>query len=221
MFENHWTPFLKNEFAQPYFQKLSAFLRSAYAASVVYPPREDVFNAFQYTDLPDVKVVLLGQDPYYQPNQACGLCFAVRPGVKVPPSLRNIYQELHDDLDIPIPDTGYLLPWAKQGVLLMNTVLTVEAGKPNSHRNQGWEIFTDHAIQLLNEQSRPMVFLLWGNPAKAKKSLLTNPDHLVLEAAHPSPLSAYYGFFGCRHFSKTNSYLVEHGDEPVDWRISS
>ncbi|MBQ1306289.1 MAG: uracil-DNA glycosylase [Erysipelotrichales bacterium] len=219
MFENAWTPYLKKEFAEPYFQDLSAFLREEYAHKTIYPRREDVFNAFQVPDMPNIKAVILGQDPYYREGQACGFCFAVRKGVEIPPSLKNIYQEIHDDLGLPIPATGYLLPWARQGVVLLNTVMTVESGKPLSHRNHGWEIFTDRMIRKINELDQPIVFLLWGRPAREKKKLLDNPRHLVLEAAHPSPLSAYNGFFGCRHFSKTNEFLVRNGVTPIDWRI--
>lgn len=219
MFENGWTPFLRQEFQQEYFRKLSSFLHEEYREKTVYPAKEDVFNAFRYTDIQDVKAVILGQDPYYHEGQACGLCFAVRPGTPIPPSLRNIYQELHDDVGCPIPETGYLLPWAKQGVLLLNTVLTVEAGKPLSHRGKGWETFTDHAIRRVNSLDQPVVFLLWGKQAREKKALLDNPRHLVLEAAHPSPMSAYYGFFGCGHFSLANEFLETSGAGPIDWQI--
>ena len=219
MFQNTWTPYLKKEFREPYFEKLSEFLRSEYANKTVFPRREDVFNAFQFPDMPDIKVVILGQDPYFKEGQACGGSFAVRPGVDIPPSLRNIYQEIHDDRGLPVPSTGYLLPWARQGVMMLNTVLTVEKDKPMSHRGKGWETFTDRVIMKLNELDQPVVFLLWGRPAREKKKYLTNPAHLVLEAAHPSPLSAYNGFFGCRHFSKANAFLTQAGVIPVDWRI--
>ncbi|MDD6467263.1 MAG: uracil-DNA glycosylase [Erysipelotrichaceae bacterium] len=219
MFQNEWTPFLKAEFEQPYFKQLSAFLREQYATKTIYPPRLEVFSSFEHADMKDIKVVILGQDPYHQPHQAHGMCFSVRKGVKIPPSLMNIYKEIHDDLGYEIPSHGYLMDWANQGVLLLNTVLTVEYNQAFSHRNQGWEIFTDHVLQKLNTLDQPMVFLLWGRPAQNKAAFLNNPNHLVLKAAHPSPLSAYQGFFGCRHFSKSNRFLIEHGCSPIDWRI--
>ena len=219
MFENRWTPFLKKEFQEPYFQELSKFLHGEYETKTIYPRKQDVFNAFQFPDQDQIKVVILGQDPYHGPNQACGMSFAVRPGVAIPRSLANIYQELHDDLGIDIPQTGYLLPWAKQGVMLLNTVLTVRAGQPLSHRDKGWEIFTDRVMMKINELDQPIVYLLWGKQAQAKKELFTNPKHLVLMAPHPSPYSAASGFFGCRHFSKANAFLEENGVEPIDWRI--
>ena len=185
----------------------------------MFPPADDIFNAFHLTPLSEVKVVILGQDPYHNVNQAHGLCFSVQPTVEIPPSLENIYKELHDDLGCKIPNNGYLVKWAKQGVLLLNTVLTVRAHQANSHQNIGWEQFTDAVIEILDQQDRPMVFLLWGKPAQRKKAMLHNPNHLILEAPHPSPLSAYRGFFGCRHFSKTNQFLEEHGLTPIDWQI--
>jgi uracil-DNA glycosylase len=188
---------------------------------LIFPPADDIFNAFAFTPLAEVKVVILGQDPYHGDGQAHGLCFSVKPEVEIPPSLVNIYKELHDDLGCYIPNHGYLEKWAKQGVMLLNTVLTVRAHQANSHRGIGWEEFTDAAIRILDEQDRPMVFLLWGRPAQMKKSMLHNPKHLILEAPHPSPLSAYRGFFGCRHFSKTNEYLVANGLTPIDWQIEN
>ena len=218
---NDWDDILAGEFEKPYFQKLEEFLRQERAQHTVYPPEESVFNALKYSSYEKTKVVILGQDPYHEPNQAHGLCFSVKPDVEIPPSLVNIYQELHDDCGCYIPNNGYLEKWAKQGVLLLNTVLTVRAHQANSHRGIGWELFTDAAIQVLNEQDRPIVFLLWGRPAQMKKSMLNNPKHLILEAPHPSPLSAYRGFFGCRHFSRTNEFLRENGLEPVDWQIEN
>ncbi len=180
-----------------------------------------MFQAFHLTKLEDVRVVILGQDPYHNIGQAHGLCFSVKPGVDIPPSLVNIYKELQADLKCSIPNTGYLVKWSKQGVLLLNTVLTVRAHEANSHRGIGWEKFTDAVIRILNEQDRPIVYLLWGAPAQKKKSMLTNPKHFVLEAPHPSPLSAYRGFLGCQHFSKTNQFLIEQGQDPIDWQIES
>ena len=219
MINKSWDEFLNREFEQDYFRKLSAFLKQEYAEKTIYPPKQEVFSAFYYTDLDKVKVVILGQDPYHEPNQACGMCFAVKPGNPLPKSLINIYREIHDDLGLNVSNNGYLVKWATQGVLLINTVLTVERGKANSHKGRGWEEFTDHVIQLLNRQDQPIVFLLWGNNARAKMSLLNNPRHLVLTAAHPSPLSAYNGFFGCRHFSRTNEFLIKNGVKPIDWKM--
>ena len=219
MIHNTWWPWLQNEWKQPYFVALAQFVHNAYEHTTVYPPKQKVFAAFENCDYPDVKVVILGQDPYHEPNQAHGMCFSVNPGVPVPPSLQNIYKELHDDVGCKIPDNGYLMPWAKQGVFLLNTVMTVERGKANSHAGKGWETFTDHAIQKINEKEEPVVFLLWGRNARNKASMIDRSRHLVLEAAHPSPFSAYHGFFGCRHFSKTNAFLKEHGEQPIDWQI--
>jgi len=219
MINKSWDDFLQNEFRQDYFKKLSAFLKKEYAEKTVYPPKQEVFAAFYYTDLDKVKVVILGQDPYHEPNQACGLCFAIKPGNPLPKSLQNIYREIHDDLGIQMSNSGYLVNWAKQGVLLLNTVMTVERGKANSHKDHGWEQFTDNVIRKLNDQDQPIVFLLWGRNAMNKMPLLNNPKHLVLTAAHPSPLSAYNGFFGCRHFSRTNEFLVKNGLKPIDWKM--
>ena len=219
MITNDWLEAVEGEFRKPYYRQLYNFVREEYARTVVYPPADDIFNAFHLTPLSEVKVVILGQDPYHNVNQAHGLCFSVQPTVEIPPSLENIYKELHDDLGCKIPNNGYLVKWAKQGVLLLNTVLTVRAHQANSHQNIGWEQFTDAVIEILDQQDRPMVFLLWGKPAQRKKAMLHNPNHLILEAPHPSPLSAYRGFFGCRHFSKTNQFLEEHGLTPIDWQI--
>ena len=218
---NDWLEPLQGEFKKPYYKKLYETVKQEYQTRAVYPDANDIFNAFDFTPLSKVKVVILGQDPYHGPGQAHGLCFSVKPDVEIPPSLVNIYQELHDDLGCDIPNNGYLKKWADQGVMLLNTVLTVRAHAANSHQGIGWETFTDAAIKILNEQDRPMVFLLWGRPAQNKKSMLTNPKHLILEAPHPSPLSAFRGFFGCRHFSKTNEYLKANGLEPIDWQIEN
>ncbi len=216
---NDWTQPLAAEFRKPYYKELYKKVLEEYHTRRVYPAADDIFNAFHLTPLAEVKVVILGQDPYHNDGQAHGLCFSVKPDVEIPPSLENIYQELHDDLGCRIPDNGYLVKWAEQGVLLLNTVLTVRAHQANSHRGIGWEQFTDAVIRAVDEQDRPIVFLLWGRPAQAKKSMLTNPNHLILEAPHPSPLSAYRGFFGCRHFSQANEFLESHGVEPIDWQI--
>ena len=221
MIQNDWLEPLKPEFSKPYYAELFKFVKNEYSTRQIFPPADDIFNAFHLTPLHEVKVVILGQDPYHNDGQAHGLCFSVKPDVAIPPSLVNIYQELHDDLGCYIPNNGYLTKWAKQGVLMLNTVLTVRAHQANSHRGIGWEQFTDAAIRILNEQDRPIVFLLWGRPAQMKKSMLNNPKHLILEAPHPSPLSAYRGFFGCRHFSKTNEFLVQNGLEPIDWQIEN
>ena len=196
-------------------------MQEEYNTRLIFPPAEDIFNAFDFTPLSEVKVVILGQDPYHGDGQAHGLCFSVKPEVDTPPSLVNIYKELQSDVGCYVPNNGYLEKWAKQGVLLLNTVLTVRAHQANSHRGIGWEQFTDAAIRALNEQDRPIVFLLWGKPAQTKKSMLHNSKHLILTAPHPSPLSAHRGFFGCKHFSQTNAFLKEHGLEPIDWQIEN
>ena len=219
--DNDWLEPLSVEVKKPYYKELYKTVKQEYETKRVFPEADDIFNAFQFTPLSKVKVVILGQDPYHNYGQAHGLCFSVKPDVDVPPSLVNIYQELHDDLGCDIPNNGYLKKWADQGVMLLNTVLTVRAHAANSHQGIGWETFTDAAIKILNEQDRPMVFLLWGRPAQNKKSMLTNPKHLILEAPHPSPLSAFRGFFGSRHFSKTNEYLKANGLEPIDWQIEN
>lgn len=216
-----WEKALSGEFKKPYYGKLYKTILSEYNERVIFPESTDIFNAFSFTPLEQVKVVILGQDPYHGEGQAHGLCFSVKPSIETPPSLVNIYKELNEDLGCYIPNHGYLEKWARQGVLLLNTVLTVRAHQANSHRGIGWEEFTDAAIRALNEQNRPIVFLLWGRPAQIKKSLLNNPNHLILEAPHPSPLSAYRGFFGCRHFSRTNEFLERKGLTPIDWQIEN
>ena len=212
-----WQEALKGEFKKDYYKKLFATVKEEYGSHTIFPPANDIFNAFHYTPLKEVKVVILGQDPYHNVGQAHGLCFSVQPGIEIPPSLVNIYKEMHDDLGCEIPNHGYLTSWAKQGVLMLNTVLTVRAHQANSHRGIGWEEFTDAAIRVLNEQDRPIVFILWGRPAQMKRSMLTNPKHLILEALHPSPLSAYRGFFGSKPFSKTNAFLRANGVAEIDW----
>ncbi|HBD01849.1 MAG TPA: uracil-DNA glycosylase [Lachnoclostridium sp.] len=219
--ENDWLEPLSEEFKKPYYRELYQKVKHEYETAQVFPDPNDIFNAFQFTPLSNAKVVILGQDPYHNNGQAHGLCFSVKPDVDIPPSLVNIYQELREDLGLEVPNNGYLKKWAEQGVMLLNTVLTVRAHAANSHQGIGWESFTDAAIKILNEQDRPMVFLLWGRPAQNKKVMLTNPRHLILEAPHPSPLSAYRGFFGCKHFSTTNAYLKENGLEPIDWQIEN
>lgn len=214
-----WLEALKDEFKKEYYKELFQKVNEEYRTRLIFPPANDIFNAFHLTPLKDVKVVILGQDPYHGNNQAHGLCFSVKPEVEIPPSLVNIYKELHEDLGCKIPSHGYLVKWAKQGVLMLNTVLTVRAHQANSHRGIGWEEFTDAAIRVLNAQDRPIVFILWGRPAQMKKAMLNNPKHLILEAPHPSPLSAYRGFFGSRPFSKTNQFLKDNGVEPIDWQI--
>ena len=218
---NDWLEPIQGEFRKPYYKKLYETVKHEYETRAVYPAPDDIFNAFHLTPLHEVKVVILGQDPYHNDGQAHGLCFSVKPDVEIPPSLVNIYQELHDDLGCYIPNNGYLVKWAKQGVLMLNTVLTVRAHQANSHRGMGWEQFTDAAIRVLNEQDRPIVFILWGSPAQKKAQMLNNPKHLILKAPHPSPLSAYRGFFGSRPFSKTNEFLVKNGLEPIDWQIEN
>lgn len=216
---NDWLAPLSAEFSKPYYAALFHKVKEEYQSGVVYPAPDDIFKAFELTPLSQVKVVIIGQDPYHEPGQAQGLCFSVKPGVEIPPSLVNIYQELHDDLGCRIPNNGSLVKWANQGVLLLNTVLTVRAHRANSHQGIGWEQFTDAAIRALDTQDRPIVFLLWGKNAQTKKNMLTNPRFLILEAPHPSPLSAYRGFFGCGHFGRANRFLEEHGVEPIDWQI--
>ena len=218
---NDWDDILAGEFDKEYYKKLRQFLITEYRNGTVYPDMNDIFNALKYTPYSKVRAVILGQDPYHEPGQAHGMAFSVRKGVEQPPSLVNIFKELEEDLGIPRPskDNGYLVPWAEQGVLLLNTVLTVRAHAANSHQNKGWEMFTDRVIELLNEREQPMVFILWGGKAKAKSALITNNRHLVLTGAHPSPLSAYNGFFGGRYFSRTNEFLSEHGEGEIDWEI--
>ena len=218
---NDWLDALRPEFKKEYYKQLYLKVNEEYRTQKIFPASDDLFNAFHLTPLKDVKVVILGQDPYHNDGQAHGLCFSVKKGVEIPPSLVNIYKELQDDLGCYIPNNGYLEKWARQGVLLLNTVLTVRAHQANSHKGIGWEEFTDAAIRVLNEQDRPIVFMLWGSPARAKKAMLNNPRHLILEAPHPSPLSAYRGFFGCKHFSKCNSFLILNGIDPIDWQIEN
>ena len=218
---NDWLDALKGEFSKPYYKKLFETVNQEYRTHRVYPPADDIFNAFHLTPLKDVKVVILGQDPYHGDGQAEGLSFSVKPGVDIPPSLVNIYQELHDDLGCTIPSHGNLVKWAEQGVLLLNTVLTVRAHQANSHQGHGWEQFTDAVINAVNMQDRPIVYMLWGSPAQRKASMLNNPKHLILKAPHPSPLSAYRGFLGCRHFSQCNEFLKANGVEPIDWQIEN
>jgi len=218
---NDWLPVLAPEFRKPYYKDLFQFVQTEYQTRQIFPPAQDLFNALHLTPLGKVKVVILGQDPYHGDGQAHGLCFSVRPDVDIPPSLINIYRELHDDLGCRMPDNGCLTKWADQGVLLLNTVLTVRAHQAGSHRGHGWEQFTDAIIRAVNSQNRPVVYMLWGAPAQAKRQMLDNPRHLVLTAPHPSPLSAYRGFFGCRHFSQCNAFLEEHGEKPIDWQIEN
>lgn len=216
---NSWDGILTGEFEKPYYLKLKEFLTHEYKTKVIYPDKYNIFNALKLTPYEEVKVVILGQDPYHGPGQAHGLSFSVQPGIQTPPSLQNMYKELRDDLGCFIPNNGYLVPWAQQGVLLLNTVLTVEAGKANSHRKKGWENFTDEVIRKLNERDKPIVFLLWGNNAKEKMNIITNPNHFILTTVHPSPLSATRGFMGCKHFSKTNEILKELGEKEINWQI--
>ncbi len=218
---NDWDVILKNVFESETYLNLRRFLVDEYSSRVVYPDMYDIFNALKATSLKDTKIVVLGQDPYHNPGEAHGMCFSVKPGVKIPPSLLNIYKELNQDIGTYVPNNGYLVDWAKQGVLLLNTVLTVRKNSPLSHKGQGWEYVTDAVIKALNEREDPVVFLLWGAPARAKKALITNPRHFILETVHPSPLSAYNGFFGCRHFSKANLLLEKMGKEPIDWQIKN
>lgn len=222
MIQNDWLPVLEPEFRKPYYRELFQFVKKEYDSHVIYPPSEAIFNAFHATPFSRVKVVLLGQDPYHNEHQAHGMSFSVLPEQKeIPPSLQNIYKELQSDLGCYIPNNGYLKKWADQGVLLLNTVLTVRAHQANSHQGHGWEEFTDAVIRKVNELDRPVVFFLWGRPAQNKSSMLTNKKQLILKAPHPSPLSAYRGFFGCRHFSQANAFLKEHGITPIDWQIEN
>ena len=220
--ENDWVQAVGDEFKQPYYKQLYEFVKQEYSTRVIYPPAEDIFNALHLTPLKEVKVLILGQDPYHNVNQAHGLSFSVLPEQRnIPPSLQNIYRELHDDLGCYIPDNGYLEKWARQGVRLLNPVLTVRAHQANSHQGKGWEKFTDAIIKAVNTQERPIVYMLWGRPAQTKIPMLTNPNHLILKAPHPSPFSADRGFFGCRHFSQANEFLEAHGVSPVDWQIEN
>lgn len=218
---NDWDDILKSEFEKDYYKKLRQFLKSEYSSHIIHPDMYDIFNALKWTSMKDTKVVILGQDPYHEENQAHGLAFSVPVGVKTPPSLVNIYKELQNELGLYIPNNGYLEKWARQGVLLLNNALTVRDKEANSHRNKGWEIFTKRVIECLNERPDPVIFLLWGSNAKEKMSVITNPQHIILTSVHPSPLSAHRGFFGCGHFKKTNELLLEMGKEPIDWQIEN
>lgn len=216
-----WKDLLKDEFEKDYFINLTYFLNSEYNTRTIFPKKSDIFTALNLTPYSTVKVVILGQDPYHGPNQSHGLSFSVNPDIKIPPSLRNIYKELNSDLGCYIPNNGYLKKWADQGVLLLNTVLTVRQGEANSHRNKGWEIFTDEIIALLNKKTEPIVFILWGNPSIKKQSLITNKNHLILTSVHPSPLSASRGFLGSKPFSKTNDFLKSSNKPIIDWQINN
>lgn len=218
---NDWAPALAPEYKKPYYKELFDFVGREYATKQIFPPSDDIFNAFHLTPLSKVKCVIIGQDPYHNEGQAHGLSFSVKPSVTPPPSLKNIYKELQDDLGCYIPNNGYLVKWAEQGVLMLNAVLTVQAHKANSHQGHGWEEFTDAVIRIINEQDRPIVFLLWGAYAGKKAEMLNNPKHLVLRAAHPSPYSANKGFMGCKHFSKANDFLRQNGVAPIDWQIEN
>ncbi len=216
---NKWDEVLAGEFEKDYYQRLRTFLIEEYRSKTIYPDMHDIFNALKATSYEDVKVVILGQDPYHEPGQAHGMAFSVKKGVKTPPSLINIYKEIKDDLGYDIPEHGYLMKWAQDGVLLLNTCLTVQEHRANSHKGKGWEQFTDQVISLLNRREKPVVFILWGANAKSKQQLITGKQHLILTGAHPSPLSAYNGFFGGKYFSRANAFLTENGEEPVDWSI--
>ncbi|MBR2916776.1 MAG: uracil-DNA glycosylase [Clostridia bacterium] len=217
---NDWDGILKDEFKKEYYLNIRSFLKSEYRSHIIYPDMFDIFNALKYTPYSGAKVVIIGQDPYHGEGQAHGLSFSVQDGVKPPPSLVNIYKEINSDLGLPIPKSGNLTKWAKEGVLLLNNVLTVRAGSPNSHKGKGWEEFTDCIIKKLNERETPLVFMLWGGNAREKKKLISGNKHLILESVHPSPLSAYNGFFGCRHFSKANEFLISKGITPIDWDLT-
>ena len=216
-FENDWDELLSEDFKSEYYLSLREFLKTEYSTRRIYPPMNDIYNALRYTSRAATKVVILGQDPYHGYGQAHGLCFSVKRGVLFPPSLKNIFKELYDELGISSPESGELVGWARQGVLLLNTTLTVREASPQSHKGRGWEILTDRIISLIDQKKEPVVFMLWGGNARAKKALITNQNHLVLECAHPSPLSAYNGFFGCGHFIKANDYLIQKGISPIDW----
>lgn len=218
-FDNDWQELLGEEMKKDYYLKLMEFLDKEYNTQTIYPEIDNIFNALDHTSYKDTKVVILGQDPYHGPNQSYGLAFSVKPGVKIPPSLRNIYKELKDDLGIPIPNNGCLVKWAKEGVLLLNTSFTVRAGEANSHNKIGWEIFTDKIIKLLNQREDPIVFIFWGNNAMKKEEFITNQNHHIIKSFHPSPLSASRGFFGTKPFSRTNNFLKSIGKDPIDWQI--
>ncbi|CEN75852.1 Uracil-DNA glycosylase (UDG) [[Clostridium] sordellii] len=216
---NDWDELLKGEFEKPYYLELREFLKNEYSTKIIYPNMYDIFNALKYTSYKDTKVLILGQDPYHGENQAHGLAFSVKPGVKTPPSLLNMYKELNSEYGCFIPNNGYLVPWTEQGILLLNTALTVRAHEANSHKGKGWEIFTDNIIKLLNERQDPVIFVLWGNNARSKKKLIDTQKHYIIESAHPSPLSASRGFFGSKPFSKINEILISLGKMPIDWQI--
>lgn len=220
IFENSWQELLQEEMEKPYYKTLREFLIDEYNTKTIYPDKHSIFNALHLTDYHDVKAVILGQDPYHGPGQAHGLCFSVKPGITPPPSLVNIYKELKDDLGYEIPKHGYLEKWAREGVLLLNAVLTVRAGQANSHRNKGWETFTDRVIQLLNEREKPMVFILWGSQAQGKESMINKDRHFIIKSPHPSPLAAYRGFFGSKPFTRTNQFLVSNGVGSIDWKLA-
>lgn len=219
MIGNTWDDILQEEFNKDYFKSLLEFVKKEYQTKIIYPKETEIFNAFRKTSYENTKVVILGQDPYHGINQAHGLSFSVKDGIKCPPSLVNIYKELNDDLNIKIPTTGNLIPWTEEGVLLLNATLTVEASKPGSHQGKGWETFTDEVIKIINNKNTPVVFILWGNYARQKKKLITNPLHYIIESPHPSPFSAYNGFFGSKPFSKTNNFLISKGLKPINWEI--
>ena len=219
--ENDWNELLLEEYNKDYYLKLKSFLKKEYENSQIYPEIQDIFNALKYTAYKDVCVVILGQDPYHGSNQAHGLSFSVKAGVPIPPSLLNIYKELHNDLGCYIPNNGYLKKWADQGVLLLNTVLTVKCGEANSHKNKGWEHFTNKIITLLNKKTEPIVFILWGNNAQSKHSIITNPIHHIIKSVHPSPLSAYRGFFNSKPFSNANNFLISVDEKPIDWQVEN
>ncbi|MDU3335968.1 uracil-DNA glycosylase [Paraclostridium bifermentans] len=216
---NDWDEILKGEFEKPYYLKLREFLKEEYKNNIIYPDMHDIFNALKYTSYKDTKVLILGQDPYHGENQAHGLAFSVKPGVKTPPSLLNMYKELNSEFECFIPNNGFLVPWTKQGILLLNTALTVRAHEANSHKGKGWETFTDHIIETLNLREDPVIFVLWGNNARSKKKLIDSNKHYIIESAHPSPLSASRGFFGSKPFSQVNDILIKLGKEPIDWQI--
>lgn len=214
-----WAKELEGEFCKDYMVVLENFLQTAYATKTIYPPKDQIFSAFNLTPFEKVKVVIIGQDPYHGPNQAHGLCFSVQPGIKNPPSLANIYKEVESDLNIKMPPHGHLKAWAEQGVLMLNSILTVEEGKPMSHKNLGWEQFTDKVIDIINEKKENVVFMLWGAPAQAKAKNVDPKKHFILKSVHPSPLSSYRGFFGCKHFSQCNDYLISKGIKPINWQL--
>ena len=220
-FNNSWDDILKDKFEKDYYKNIREFLKYEYSHYKIYPNMNNIFDSLKYASYDDVKVVIIGQDPYHEEGQAHGLSFSVQPGIAIPPSLQNIYKELHDDLGCYVPNNGYLVKWAKQGVLLLNNVLTVRAHQANSHKDKGWEEFTDSIIRILNKREKPIVFMFWGACAKTKEKLVTNPNHFILKTVHPSPLSVYRGFFGCKHFSKANQLLIQSGEEPIDWQIEN